>query len=243
MCNSYVMKTTMLLTAMAFALAGGCSPEPDTTKVSTTVGSEAATMEQKTPAVPADTSSGAQDPSQTMAPGATMPVDGEEVGVLETNKGTIVVKFFPAKAPKTVENFKALAKKKFYDGTKFHRVIPGFMIQGGDPNSKNQDRSDDGMGGAEKNIDAEFNDTHHARGILSMARSQSPDSASSQFFITVDEAPHLDNNYTAFGQVVQGMDVVDKIVSLARDERDNPLPNDEAVVKSARIEKWPLKKK
>lgn len=176
----------------------------------------------------------------TSAPGAKMPLNGDKVAVIETNLGTIVLKFFPNKAPKTVANFEKLADKKFYDGTKFHRVIPKFMIQGGDPNSRTG-AGPVGQGGPGYNIDAEFNDTHHARGILSMARSNDPNSAGSQFFICVADAGFLDHNYTAFGQVIQGMDVVDKIVNLPRDGDDKPTP-DEAVMKSIRIETWPLKK-
>jgi cyclophilin family peptidyl-prolyl cis-trans isomerase len=126
-------------------------------------------------------------------------------------------------APNHVENFKKLARSDFYDGTTFHRVIPGFMIQGGDPNSRNADRSVHGTGGPGYTIDAEFSDKDHKRGVVSMARSADPNSAGSQFFIVVDDAPHLNNQYTAFGQVTKGMDVVDQIVSVPRDGRDNPL--------------------
>ena len=148
---------------------------------------------------------------------------GGDTAVIETSMGTIKIKFFPDKAPGHVENFKKLAKSGFYDGTTFHRVIPGFMIQGGDPNSKDDDRSNDGMGGPNYKIKAEFNDTHHKRGIVSMARSQDPDSAGSQFFICVADADFLDGKYTAFGEVTEGMAVVDKIVSVKRDDNDNPL--------------------
>lgn len=147
----------------------------------------------------------------------------DETATLETTMGTIKIKFFPAKAPGHVENFKKLARKGFYDGTTFHRVIPGFMIQGGDPNSKSDDRSTHGMGGPGYKIPAEFNDTRHKRGIVSMARSQDPDSAGSQFFICVADADFLDGQYTAFGEVISGMDVVDKIVAVRRDGADNPL--------------------
>jgi cyclophilin family peptidyl-prolyl cis-trans isomerase len=116
------------------------------------------------------------------------------------------------------------------------------MIQGGDPNSKDADRSNDGTGGPGYEIKAEFNDKPHTRGILSMARSQNPDSAGSQFFITVADTPQLDGAYTVFGQVVDGMDVVDKIVALDRDENDNPKESNPAVMKSVKIEKWPIKK-
>ncbi|MCW5941561.1 MAG: peptidylprolyl isomerase [Fimbriimonadaceae bacterium] len=183
----------------------------------------------------------AQKLSKTAAPGATAPKAGEEIAVIETNLGRIVLKFFPGKAPNHVKNFKDLARKKFYDGTKFHRVIPNFMIQGGDPNSKGDDRSRYGTGDAGYKLKAEFNDTKHTRGILSMARAQDPDSAGSQFFIMVKEATHLDGQYTAFGQVIEGMDVVDKIVNLPRDARDCPLEANPAQVKSVKVAKWPLK--
>ncbi|MBI5637805.1 MAG: peptidylprolyl isomerase [Nitrospinae bacterium] len=147
----------------------------------------------------------------------------EETATIETALGAIKIRFFPAKAPGHVENFKKLARAGFYDGTTFHRVIPGFMIQGGDPNSKDNDRSNDGMGGPGYAIKAEFNDTRHKRGIVSMARSQNPDSAGSQFFICVADADFLDGQYTAFGEVTEGMDVADKIVSVKRDGSDNPL--------------------
>lgn len=160
----------------------------------------------------------------------------QEVAVLQTNLGTIVIGFFPDKAPKHVENFKKLAKSGFYDGTKFHRVIPGFMIQGGDPNSKSDDRSRHGTGGPGWSVNAEFNDTRHVRGILSAARSANPNSAGSQFFLMVAQATHLDGQYSAFGQVLEGMDVVDKIVSLPRDQRDNPLPANPAIIEKVTIE-------
>jgi len=142
--------------------------------------------------------------------------------VIETKFGSIELKFFPEIAPNHVNNFIELAKKGFYDGTTFHRIIPGFMIQGGDPNSKNPDKSTHGMGGPGYQLKAEFNNMHHKRGTLSMARSANPDSAGSQFFICVAEAPFLDRQYTIFGEVTSGMDVVDKIVSQSRDARDNP---------------------
>ena len=142
--------------------------------------------------------------------------------ILETKFGNMEIEFYPEKAPNHVNSFLELAKSGFYDGTAFHRVIPGFMIQGGDPNSKDDNRANDGVGGPGFNLKAEFNDIHHSRGILSMARSQHPDSAGSQFFICVADAPHLDRQYTAFGKVISGMDVADKIVAQPRDRRDNP---------------------
>jgi cyclophilin family peptidyl-prolyl cis-trans isomerase len=134
--------------------------------------------------------------------------------VIVTKQGTIKLQLFEKAAPKHVANIIALAKSHFYDSTTFHRVIPGFMIQGGDPNSKDNDLSNDGTGNGPHLIPAEFNEIHHARGILSMARTSDPNSASCQFFICVADAGFLDKQYTVFGQVTDGIDVVDKIVSL-----------------------------
>jgi peptidyl-prolyl cis-trans isomerase B (cyclophilin B) len=144
--------------------------------------------------------------------------------------GDIVLKFFPDVAPGHVKNFTDLAKKGFYNGTTFHRVIPGFMIQGGDPNSKNPDRSMHGMGGPGHKVKAEFNSKPHKRGIVSMARSNDPDSAGSQFFICVADANFLDWQYTVFAEVVSGMDVADKVVNMKRDGNDNPLERVEMTV-------------
>ena len=149
-------------------------------------------------------------------------VQADEIAVIETTLGKIELEFLVDKAPRHVKNFKELAEKGFYDGTIFHRVIPGFMIQGGDPNSKSDDRSTHGTGGPGYTIKAEFSSTPHNRGVLSMARSQDPDSAGSQFFIVVKDSSFLDNQYTAFGHVTKGMEVVDKIVNVPRDSRDNP---------------------
>lgn len=179
---------------------------------------------------------------KTAAPGATAPKKGEEVAVLNTTYGKIVFKFFADKAPHHVESFKKLARKGFYDGTRFHRVIPGFMIQGGDPLSKSADRTRHGQGGPGYTLKAEFSGTPHTPGIVSAARTSDPDSAGSQFFIVHGKpAPFLDGQYTIFGQVVKGMDVVDKIANLPRDERDNPVEAQKAVIKSVKIEKWPVK--
>jgi peptidyl-prolyl cis-trans isomerase B (cyclophilin B) len=142
--------------------------------------------------------------------------------IIETSFGNIELNFFPDIAPNHVNNFIELSKKGFYDGTLFHRVIPGFMIQGGDPNSKDADRSKHGTGSPGHTLKAEFNDRPHKRGILSMARSASPDSAGSQFFVCVADANFLDGKYTVFGEVVSGMEAADKIVAQPRDRRDNP---------------------
>lgn len=155
----------------------------------------------------------------------------ETRAVIETKFGNVELKFFPEVAPDHVDNFIELAKKGLYDGTIFHRVIPGFMIQGGDPNSKNPDKSMHGMGGPGYTIKAEFNDKPHKRGTLSMARSARPDSAGSQFFICVADAPFLDRQYTVFGEVVSGMEAADKIVSQPRDGRDNPAERIEMKIK------------
>jgi peptidyl-prolyl cis-trans isomerase B (cyclophilin B) len=163
---------------------------------------------------PGSESSGQEEP---------VSLGGKEVAVIQTNLGTIVFEFFPEDAPNHVANFKKLAREGFYDGIYFHRVIPGFMIQAGDPNTKDDDRSNDGLGGPGYTIDAEFNDRPHKRGTVSMARKPDPNSAGSQFFICHQAQPGLDGQYTVFGQVVQGMDVVDTIANVERDSRDNPL--------------------
>jgi peptidyl-prolyl cis-trans isomerase B (cyclophilin B) len=148
----------------------------------------------------------------------------------ETSLGNFTVELFEKETPNTVANFVKLAEKNFYNGVVFHRVIDGFMIQGGDPNSKNPDRASHGMGGPGHKVKAEFNSKPHKRGVLSMARSNDPDSAGSQFFICVADANFLDWQYTAFGEVVSGMDVADKVVNMKRDGRDNPLERVEMTV-------------
>jgi peptidyl-prolyl cis-trans isomerase B (cyclophilin B) len=155
----------------------------------------------------------------------------ETRAVIETKFGNIELRFFPDVAPNHVNNFIELAKKGFYDSTTFHRVIPGFMIQGGDPNSKQSDRSRHGTGGPGYTIKAEFNEKPHKRGILSMARASHPDSAGSQFFICVADSFFLDKQYTVFGEVVSGTEVMDKIVSQPRDKMDNPIDRIEMKVK------------
>ncbi|MBI4979658.1 MAG: peptidylprolyl isomerase [Spirochaetes bacterium] len=147
----------------------------------------------------------------------------EKIMVIETDLGNIEISFMQDKAPLHVKAIQDLVTKGFYDGCTFHRVIPGFMIQGGDPNSKSADRSMHGTGGPGFNIKAEFNDISHKRGICSMARSQNPDSAGSQFFIVVKDSTFLDRQYTVWGQVTSGMDVADKIVAVKRDPNDNPV--------------------
>jgi peptidyl-prolyl cis-trans isomerase B (cyclophilin B) len=159
----------------------------------------------------------------------------ETKAVIETKFGNIELKFFPEAAPGHVSNFLELAKKGFYDGTTFHRVIPGFMIQGGDPNTKSPDRSQHGMGGPGYTIKAEFSEKPHKKGILSMARAQDPNSAGSQFFICVAKASSLDGKYSVFGEVTSGIEVVDQIVTQPRDKKDNP--NDRVEMKVKVVEK------
>jgi peptidyl-prolyl cis-trans isomerase B (cyclophilin B) len=139
-------------------------------------------------------------------------MEAKETAVIKTIHGDLVVAFWPETAPKTVENFKTLAKKGFYDGTAFHRVVKGFMIQGGDPLSKTDDPAV-GTGGPGHKVKAEFSERPHKRGVLSMARSSHPDSAGSQFFICLADARFLDRQYTAFGEVISGDDVLEKIGS------------------------------
>ena len=159
-----------------------------------------------------------------------------KVAELHTDAGEIDIRFYPDVAPNHVKNFIDLAEKGFYNGTKFHRVIPGFMIQGGDPNTKSGDPSTWGTGGAEKNVRAEFSTVSHKRGIVSMARSQNPDSASSQFFIVVKDSSFLDRNYTVFGAVTKGMDVADKIVGAptAGERPVNPVAITSITIRDAR---------
>lgn len=142
--------------------------------------------------------------------------------VIKTRHGDITVELLADKAPNHVKNFLDLARSGFYNGTIFHRVIPGFMIQGGCPNSKPGASGVPGTGGPGYHIDAEFNDTKHKRGILSMARSSSPNSAGCQFFVMVSDYPSLDGQYSAFGRVVSGLEVADKIVAESKDGRDMP---------------------
>jgi cyclophilin family peptidyl-prolyl cis-trans isomerase len=169
----------------------------------------------------------APKPESTETMTTPKPDTNNEVAVIETKHGKIVVEFYEKDAPKTVANFKKLAKEGFYNGTTFHRVIPNFMIQGGDPNSKDDDRGNDGTGGPGYTVEAEIK-LDHKRGTLATARTGdqvNPQrrSSGSQFFINVKENAFLNNQYTVFGNVIAGMDVADKIVAVERDRRDNPL--------------------
>ena len=150
-------------------------------------------------------------------------VSTKEVAVIKTTEGEMVIEFWTDVAPNTVENFKKLAKKGFYDGTCFHRVIKDFMIQGGDPNTKDPSKEASwGMGDPGYKIKAEFNERHHDRGVISMARSNDPDSAGSQFFICHGNPRFLDRQYTAFGKLIKGDDVLEKIGTTATHPPDRP---------------------
>jgi cyclophilin family peptidyl-prolyl cis-trans isomerase len=150
-------------------------------------------------------------------------------GKIQTKFGDIALEFFPDAAPKTVENFKKLAGSGFYDGLIFHRIVPGFVIQGGDPNTKSiSNKGRWGTGGPGWTVKAEFNKNKHSRGALSMARSQDPNSAGSQFFIVLKDSNFLDGQYTVFGKVTSGMDIVDKIAALKTDSADAPADPEQA---------------
>ena len=195
---------------MGILVAASCAPagtDVNNTTSTTTTTAETTTTEAAIPP-PA--------PVATAEENKPMSAYENKVAELHTTEGDIHIRFFPDVAPNHVKNFIDLAEKKFYDGTLFHRVIAGFMIQGGDPNTKGGDPGMWGTGGSGKNVGAEFNTVSHKRGIVSMARAQSPDSASSQFFIVVADSTFLDRNYTVFGQVTKGMDVADKIVASAQ---------------------------
>jgi peptidyl-prolyl cis-trans isomerase B (cyclophilin B) len=212
------MRTPIILALSALFLVTACKsgPKSETSKPTETT----PPMQEKV-----------EPPGQLQKWPADYPVTGDSVGIISTKFGDMVVEFFPDVAPNHVRNFKYLADHGFYNGTTFHRVIPNFMIQGGDPNSKDTIRANDGTGGPGWTVDAEFNSKPHVRGTLSMARARDPNSAGSQFFICVVPTPQLNNQYTVFGQVIKGMDVADKIVSQPRDQRDNPLERIEMTVR------------
>ncbi|AHF91588.1 peptidyl-prolyl cis-trans isomerase [Opitutaceae bacterium TAV5] len=163
----------------------------------------------------------------------------QEVAVISTAYGDITIAFWPDVAPKTVENFKKLAREGFYDGTAFHRIIKGFMIQGGCPNTKEGARGLPGTGDPGYKIKAEFNTKSHVRGVISMARAANPDSAGSQFFICHGDARFLDRQYTAFGELVAGDDVLEKIATVPTKSGgggEKSTPIERIAVKTVRIE-------
>jgi peptidyl-prolyl cis-trans isomerase B (cyclophilin B) len=234
------LKQMFLSVLLSVALAA-CAQNGDTS--SSTPTDTAVTSAETTTSAAAES---ATMPAATPATEEKLMSYENKVAELHTSAGQIDIRFFSDVAPNHVKNFLDLAQQGFYDGTKFHRTIPGFMIQGGDPNTKGGDPSMWGTGGSGKNVKAEFNSVKHKRGIVSMARSTAPDSASSQFFIMVADYPSLDNNYSAFGQVTKGMDVADKIVSGPADRNDrpaNPVTIDKIVIRDAREdEKGPTPK-
>ncbi len=162
-----------------------------------------------------------------------------EVAVIKTNEGDMVVQFWTDAAPNTIENFKKLARQGFYDGTIFHRIVKEFMIQGGDPNSKDPAKENSyGQGGPGYNIKAEFNDHSHDRGVISMARGPDPDSAGSQFFICLAPVHRLDHQYTTFGKLIKGQDVLEKIgdIPTTRNSTGEPSkPTKRVVIESIKI--------
>jgi peptidyl-prolyl cis-trans isomerase B (cyclophilin B) len=162
-----------------------------------------------------------------------------EVAVIKTSEGEMVVQFWTDAAPNTIENFKKLAREGFYDGTIFHRIVKGFMIQGGDPNSKDPAKENSyGQGGPSYKVKAEFNDHSHQRGVISMARSSDPDSAGSQFFICLAPVPRLDHQYTTFGKLIKGTDVLEKIgdTPVTRNSSgENSKPTKRVVIESIKI--------
>ena len=208
------MKRLVYFSAALMLLACSQSNSETTASTATTSSTNAVTSATEQP--------GASATTATTEEKNTMADYQNKVAEIQTTAGEIDIRFFPDVAPNHVKNFIDLAQKGFYNGTKFHRVIPGFMIQGGDPNTKSSDTSSWGMGGSGSNVKAEFNEIPHKRGIVSMARSNDPNSASSQFFIVVKDSNFLDRQYTVFGQVTKGMDVADKIVSAPRGANDRP---------------------
>ena len=205
----------LLIFVLAFMLFG-CAAQPE---------EEAVDEEEQTEMNgEAENEASQKEPSNENNPVVTMTME---------NGGAVLIELYPEVAPNTVNNFISLVEEGFYDGLIFHRVIPGFMIQGGDPEGT-------GMGGPGYSIKGEFdsndfeNDLEHDRGVISMARSQDPDSAGSQFFIMTDPSPHLDGDYAAFGKVMDGMDVVDEIVAAERDNADKPV--EDQTIESMTIE-------
>ena len=234
------MKT--IISALLLAALAACAPAnrnsaaSDTTKTAaTTAGGYSSTTSSSVsnPVTPTP----APAPKASAEENRPMEYYKDKVAELHTSAGEIDIRFYPDAAPNHVKNFIDLAEKGFYNGTKFHRVIPGFMIQGGDPNTISGNPYTWGTGGSGKNVAAEFNSIHHARGVVSMARSNDPNSASSQFFICVADVPSLDNKYTVFGKVTKGMEVADKIVSAPRgagDRPNNPTSIDKIVIREAK---------
>ncbi len=233
-----VVATAVMACGERETAAPGSEPVPETTISPVLPGAEASPTPQAAPALPAkdELEQAAEAKAAADLPHPVVALDVEGFG-------RIRIELLPEKAPKTVANFASLADQGFYDGTTFHRVIPEFMIQGGDPNTKNRDPRDDGQGDPGYSVPDELNDLRHVRGVVSMANRGSPNTGGSQFFILVADQPHLDSAYTAFGRVIEGMDVVDKIAAVEVDKygRYGPpdRPRENVVVKQARTEQMP----
>ena len=208
---------------LALAVAG-CTPANTANSDATGTQSSTSASSSATTTASATEASVTPPASPTTAAEEKRPMSQyqNKVAELHTSAGEIDIRFFPDLAPNHVKNFIDLAEKGFYNGTKFHRVIPGFMIQGGDPNTVTGAPTTWGTGGSGKNVAAEFSAVSHKRGIVSMARSNDPDSASSQFFIVTSDSTFLDRQYTVFGQVTKGMEVADKIVNSPKGAQDRP---------------------
>ncbi len=214
------MRTIIILALGALFMVTSCKSGPKSETTEATKATETEMTEKKA------------EPTGKLAKWPDdYPIDGDSVAVISTKFGDIVLEFYPDIAPNHVRNFKYLANHGFYNGCAFHRVIPGFMIQGGDPNSKDADKAKHGTGDPGWSVDAEFSKKDHVKGTLSMARSRDPNSAGSQFFVCVARAKNLDNQYTVFGQTIKGVEVADKIVSQPRDSKDNPNERIEMTVK------------
>jgi cyclophilin family peptidyl-prolyl cis-trans isomerase len=221
---------TYFYSALIVGLLVSCSRQ-DTTTIESEPTATSATSETAVVETAATATTETAPPAATQEKAMTQSQD--KVAELHTTAGEIHIRFFPDVAPNHVKNFLDLAQRGFYNGTKFHRIIPGFMIQGGDPNTIKGDPGTWGGGGSDTRLQAEFNPVPHKRGIVSMARSNDPNSASSQFFIVVKDSNFLDNQYTVFGQVTKGMDVADKIVSAPRGPNDRP--NSPTTITSVKI--------
>src|SRR5205823_5252880 len=222
------LRLKTIISALLLAALAACAPAnrnsaaSDTTKTAATTATGYSSTTSSSVSNPA-TPMPAPAPKASAEENRPMEYYKDKVAELHTSAGEIDIRFYPDAAPNHVKNFIDLAEKGFYNGTKFHRVIPGFMIQGGDPNTISGSPANWGTGGSGKYVNAEFNSVKHKRGIVSMARSSDPNSASSQFFIMVADYPSLDNQYSVFGQVTKGMDVADKIVNAPTAQQDRPI--------------------
>lgn len=233
--GEFAVKTFLYAVLVGAVLA--CSP----------AATEKVTPAVDTAAAPETSATQPPAPTETTAANEEKPMSEyqDKVAEVKTSKGDIHIRFFPDVAPNHVKNFIDLAQKGFYTGTKFHRIIPGFMIQGGDPNTKTGNPNTWGSGGSDNRLQAEFNAVPHKRGIVSMARSADFNSASSQFFIVVADSPFLDNQYTVFGQVTKGMEVADAIVAAPRgalDRPNDPVSITSITIRPATAEKGPAPK-